>query len=286
MAEWARVAPRPLVVFLDEVDALQGEPLVSLLRQLRSGYPNRPGEFPWSLALVGLRDVRDYKVDPEGAASHGGSPFNIKDTSLTLRNFTAAEVGELYAQHTADTGQVFTSSAVDRAFALSGGHPWLVNALAREAVDELIEDRTQSITDAVIDAAKEALIRRQDTHLDNLAERLREPRVRRIVEPILAGEALPAVPEDDLRYVQDLGLVRQEGGGGLVIANPIYREVIPRSLASVAVASLPQIRPTWLTEGGSSTRGGSSTPSWRSGGSTASPSSARRPTTRSPRTSC
>ncbi len=250
LAAWSLAAPRPLVVFLDEIDALRGPPLVSILRQLRGGYPNRPREFPWSLALVGLRDVRDYKLDPTIEGGHGGSPFNIKDTSLTLRNFTEDEVRELYAEHTADTGQVFTEGATRRAFELSGGHPWLVNALAREAVDELLEERTLPITDAVIDAAKEILIRRQDTHLDNLAERLREPRVRRIIEPILAGEALPAVPDDDLRYVQDLGLVRPENSGGLVIANPIYREVIPRSLASVAIASLPRIQPTWLTESG------------------------------------
>jgi hypothetical protein len=248
---WARAAPRPLVVFLDEIDALQGQPLVSVLRQLRDGYPNRPRDFPWSLALVGLRDVRDYKIDPSSDSPGSGSPFNIKDTSLTLRNFTADEVHELYAQHTAETGQVFTPAAVERAFELSGGHPWLVNALAREVVDELVEDRTRPITDVEIDAAKEILIRRQDTHLDNLAERLREPRVRRIIEPILAGESLPAVPDDDLRYVHDLGLVRAESGAGLVIANPIYREVIPRSLASVAIASLPQIQPTWLAADGS-----------------------------------
>jgi hypothetical protein len=250
LGAWARAAPRPLVVFIDEIDSLQGPPLVSILRQLRDGYPNRPHDFPWSLALVGLRDVRDYKLDPLATAPNSGSPFNIKDASLTLRNFTADEVRELYEQHTADTGQVFTPAAMARAFELSGGHPWLVNALAREAVDELVEERSRPITDAVIDTAKEILIRRQDTHLDNLAERLREPRVRRIIEPILAGEALPAVPDDDLRYVQDLGLVRAEGGAGLVIANPIYREVIPRSLASVAIASLPRIEPTWLTAGG------------------------------------
>lgn len=247
---WARAAPRPLVVFLDEIDALQGQPLISILRQLRDGYPNRPKDFPSSLALVGLRDVRDYKADPTAGSSQSASPFNIKDASLTLRNFTADEVRELYAQHTADTGQVFTPTASARAFELSGGHPWLVNALAKEVVEELVEDPARAITDADIDAAKEILLRRQDTHLDSLAERLREPRVRRIIEPILAGEALPAVPEDDLRYVQDLGLVRAESGAGLVIANPIYREAIPRSLASAAIASLPRIHPTWLTADG------------------------------------
>jgi hypothetical protein len=143
---WTRVAPRPLVVFIDEIDALRGEPLVSILRQLRDGYADRPSGFPLSLALVGLRDVRDYKLDPSVDASHSASPFNIKDASLTLRNFTADEVAELYAQHTADTGQVFTPVATRRAFELTDGQPWLVNALAKEITDELVLDRTQALT--------------------------------------------------------------------------------------------------------------------------------------------
>ncbi len=247
---WARACPRPLVLFLDEADALAGPTLISVLRQLRDGYPLRPDAFPWSLALIGLRDVRDYKATDTGEHLGTASPFNIKDTSLTLRDFTEPEVAELYAQHTAETGQPFTPDACARAFHLTQGQPWLVNALAKEAVEELVPDPAQAITPAILDAAKEALIRRQDTHLDSLAERLREPRVRRIIEPILAGTALTSVPEDDLRYVLDLGLVRYGLHGGLEIANPIYREVIPRSLASIAYASLPAARPTWLTADG------------------------------------
>jgi hypothetical protein len=95
---WAAASPRPLVVFLDEIDALQDEALVSVLRQIRAGYPTRPGHFPSSLALIGLRDVRDYKVASGGDGRLGtASPFNIKAESLTLRNFTEGEVAELYA---------------------------------------------------------------------------------------------------------------------------------------------------------------------------------------------
>ncbi len=225
--------------------------------ELRDGYADRPADFPWALALVGLRDVRDYKAatpgseaDRAGARLGSASPFNIKVRSLTLRDFTADEVTELYTQHSTDTGQVFTAEACAHAFSLTQGQPWLVNALAKEAVEEIVPDASLPITPEILDTAKEQLIRRQDTHLDSLAERLRETRVRRIIEPILAGVALPAVPEDDLRYVLDLGLVRRSSQGGLVVANPIYREVIPRSLLSVPSASLPQIPATWLTATG------------------------------------
>ena len=248
---WCEALPRPMIVFVDEIDSLNDELLVSILRQIRDRYPNRPETFPWSLALIGMRDVRDYKV-----ASGGGdrlntsSPFNIKVETLTLRNFTAEEIAELYQQHTDDTGQLFEADAVAAAFALTQGQPWLVNALARQLVEVVVPDAARAITAGDVDRAKEILIQRNDTHLDSLTERLREPRVRRVIEPILAGAALGDLPADDLRFVLDLGLVRTADSGGIVIANPIYREVIPRALSVTAQASLPAIRPTWLTPEG------------------------------------
>jgi hypothetical protein len=248
---WARSAPRPLVVFLDEIDALRDAALVSVLRQLRAGYPSRPHAFPHSLALIGLRDVRDYKVASGGSDRLGTtSPFNIKVESLTLRNFTRDEVAALYTQHTEDTGQVFLPDAVDQAFELTQGQPWLVNALARQLVQVLVPDPAQPIARPDVDRAKEILIERQDTHLDSLVDKLREPRVRAIIEPMLAGRALGEVPDDDRRYVVDLGLVRKTEKGGLDVANPIYREVIVRELASGVRDTLPQIEPTWLTPDG------------------------------------
>ncbi len=238
---WSQAAPRPLVVFLDEIDALADDTLISVLRQLRDGYRNRPRLFPWSLALVGLRDVRDYKV-AEGYQGRLGttSPFNIKAESITLGNFTAAEVAALYQQHIAETGQPFTPEAIALAFELTDGQPWLVNALARQAVERLVRDRAQPVSARDIARAKEILIQRRDTHLDSLAERLREARVRRIIEPMLAGTVLPDVPDDDRQFLVDLGLVRRDPQGGLVIANPIYAEIIPRTLAGGVVDALPQ----------------------------------------------
>ena len=252
LRDWARACPRPLVVFVDEIDALQDAALVSVLRQLRSGYPGRPEGFPWSLALIGLRDVRDYKVASGGSERlNTASPFNIKVRSLTLGNFTAAEVSELYGQHTAETGQEFTAEALALAFHLTNGQPYLVNALAKVAVEELVTESAQPVTRTAIEQAKDILIERQETHLDSLAERLREPRVRRVIEPLLAGLSLEAVPFDDIRFVTDLGLCRLENGSGLAIANPIYREVIPSVLAYTTRASLPQITPVWLNPDGS-----------------------------------
>jgi type II secretory pathway predicted ATPase ExeA len=248
---WSQASPRPLAVFIDEIDSLQGDVLLSFLRQLRAGYPQRPNAFPWSLALIGLRDVRDYKIKSGGSERlTTASPFNIKLESLTLGNFTAEEVASLYRQHTEETGQVFTDEALKLAFESTRGQPWLVNALARQAVEFIEPERRKPITPAILDQAKEKIIERQETHLDSLVDRLREPRIRNVVEPILAGKSFTDLPQDDLRFVTDLGLVRLANGGGVVIANPIYREVIPTMLAYVTRASLPQIAPTWLNPDG------------------------------------
>ena len=248
---WAQASPRPLAIFIDEIDALQDIALISVLRQLRDGYQNRPDAFPQSIGLVGLRDVRDYKVASGGSDRlNTASPFNIKVESLTLYNFNQAEVTALYQQHTDDTGQIFTPEATQLAFELTQGQPWLVNAIARQLVEVVAPEPSTVITPIMVEEAKEILIRRQDTHLDSLAERLREDRVKVIIEPILAGQELPNTSNEDRQYLVDLGLLKRDPAGGLVVANPIYREVLPRVLAQGSQDSLPMIAPTWLTTSG------------------------------------
>ena len=250
LESWAAADPRPAVLLLDEVDALVGDTLISLLRQLRAGYTQRPHAFPQTVILCGVRDLRDYRIHSrtEAATITGGSAFNIKAESLRLGDFTAIEVASLLLEHTTETGQEFTPAALDQVWELTLGQPWLVNALAYHACFRMPEgrDRTRPITADLIDQAKEYLILNRVTHLDQLADKLREPRVRRVIEPMLAGTALGEVREDDRQYLVDLGLLRRDGSGGLVVANPIYREVLPRALASGPQDSLPRIEPTWL----------------------------------------
>ncbi|WP_139786714.1 AAA family ATPase, partial [Desulfamplus magnetovallimortis] len=57
LARWCQASDKPLVLLLDEVDALVGDTLISLLRQLRAGYNKRPRAFPISVILCGVRDV-------------------------------------------------------------------------------------------------------------------------------------------------------------------------------------------------------------------------------------
>ena len=221
------------MLLIDEIDALVGDTLLSVLRQLRAGYDQRPASFPQSVVLCGVRDVRDYRIHSrsEKAIIAGGSAFNIKAKSLRLGDFSDEHVHCLLAQHTAETGQEFAPDAVETIWRQTRGQPWLVNALAYEACfeNEAGRNSRRPVTADAIIEAQETLILRRETHLDQLADKLREDRVRRVVEPILSGvEAADSIPADDLQYVRDLGLVCSKGPA--VIANPIYREVVPRDL--------------------------------------------------------
>ncbi len=251
LARWCMADPRPLVLLIDEIDALVGDTLLSVLRQLRTGYVDRPARFPHSIILCGVRDVRDYRIhsSAENRLVLGGSAFNIKAKSLRLGDFSEQEVRALLAQHTAATGQVFSEEAVRLILTRTAGQPWLVNALCREACfdDEVGRDRARPITAEAIVAAQERLILRRDTHIDDLAHKLREERVRRVVEPILTGAAEIACSDEDLAYVRDLGLVAQPDGGPPRIANPIYAEVVPRHLNYAVQETLPQ-RMAWYVD--------------------------------------
>ncbi len=248
---WAQASPRPLVILIDEIDALEDETLITVLRQLRAGYPRRPRNFPQSIALIGVRDVRDYKVASGGSKRlNRASPFNIKIESLTLENFTPAEVGALYQQHTKATHQVFLPEALDYVFTLTQGQPWLVNGIARQLVEVLVTDPDEPITLEAVFQAKELIIQRQETHLDSLLGLLREPKIQAVFDPMLSGQELGDVPEEDRQYLLDLGLLKRNRAGGLVIANRIYQEIIPRVLANGPQDSFSTIHPSWLTPEG------------------------------------
>ncbi len=241
LTRWASDSDLPTVLLMDEIDSLVGDTLVSVLRQLRSGYDQRPAHFPQSVILCGIRDVRDYRIhaSSEKEIITGGSCFNIKAESLRIGNFSPEEVRELYLQHTEATGQVFTPEAVTMAYDFTQGQPWLVNALAYEACFKIKvgKNRQTPITPDLIREAKENLVKGRVTHLDQLADKLKEPRVRSTISPILRGADVQEIDRNNLDYCIDLGLVVR-GPNGLEIANPIYREVIPRELTVITQINL------------------------------------------------
>jgi len=253
LSQWSEHSSKPLVLFIDEIDSLVGDTLISVLRQLRSGYDTRPLHFPQSIILCGVRDVRYYRIhsDREKEVITGGSAFNIKAESLRIGDFSKTDTEMLYNSHTKETGQMFALGTLDTVWELSEGQPWLVNALGYEVCFKTKAHRDHSavITPEMIRQAGENLILRRETHIDQLADKLREERVRRVIGPILAGLEKPEkIPVDDIMYVADLGLIKRDKN--LRIANRLYMEVIPRELTFSTQLTISQETEWYVTESG------------------------------------
>ena len=247
LARWCEVNPTPLVLLVDEIDSLVGDTLLSVLRQLRAGYEHRPEGFPQSIVLCGVRDIRDYRIrSSTGEVIAGGSPFNVAAKSLRMGDFTEAETRALMAQHTEETGQRFSDAAEAAVWTQTRGQPWLVNALCAGACfdNKAGRDRSRTIEVDDVYAAREDLILSRRTHLDQLAHKLEEERVRRVVEPILSGGEVRHQARD-LEYLRDLGLLAPDSPPR--IANPIYREVLPRELGYVLQDSL-DVQTAWYVD--------------------------------------
>ena len=247
LTEWCVANPVPLVLLVDEIDSLVGDTLLSVLRQLRAGYEQRPEGFPQSVVLCGVRDIRDYRIrSSAGEVIAGGSPFNVAAKSLRMGDFTEAETRALMAQHTEETGQRFSPAAREAVWTQTRGQPWLVNALCAGACfdNKAGRDRSRTIEVDDVYAAREELVLSRRTHLDQLAHKLEEARVRRVVEPILSGGE---VQHDgrDLEYVRDLGLLAPDSPPR--IANPIYAEAVPRELGYVLQDSL-DVQVAWYVD--------------------------------------
>jgi len=255
LTNWAAIfAPKPLVVLFDEVDVLVGETIISFLRQLRNGFMKRgAGRFPVSIALVGMRDLKDYlTAAKDGIAPNPGSPFNVKSDSVMLSNFTQIDIEKLFAQRTEETGQKITKEAIDYIWDQSHGQPWIVNSLfSRATMRVLDETSTETVTITHIREAREQMVLARETHLDSLAVRLNEPGIRKMMETLFVGGFdLELANSDAFRVCMDLGLARLEKGIPS-IANPIYRETLARQVTFGAQAMIPELEWQWQKSDGS-----------------------------------
>ena len=241
LADYCRSLDKPLIIFFDEADCLSDGTLITFLRQIREGYINRSNvPFVHSLALVGMRNLQNYRaqIRPDVYTLGSMSPFNIVTESFNLKNFTQTEIAELYAQHTAETGQIFEPQAISHIFEQTQGQPWLVNAAAREAVKK---DKSIPITKDLAELAIRNIILSWGTHFSSLIARLQEPRIRKVIKPLIIGEETISKLSDDYLYVKEMGLIRDDRGR-TEPANPIYAELIIRALNQDVQDSITETR--------------------------------------------
>ena len=216
-------------------------------RQLRSGYDRRSeGEFPYSVMLVGVRNIQDYRVYSEIEKKEvlGGSAFNIVAEVRRIARFSRSHIKALIKQYESTSNRKFTSEAVDELFDITDGQPWCVNRICAEIAKT---STPSTITKDAIISASEVIILRHETHLDIMTtSAMRDARVQRVLEalimnvnPLENGASL-----DDIEYTRDLGVIKQIGNNDNQqwrFSNKLYAEVIPRRIvasSSIAVSGI------------------------------------------------
>ena len=233
------IVGKPLVVFFDEADCLVGDVLISFLRQLHDGYVNRKMiPFPKSIALVGMLDVRDYKAQlrPDGQSLGQVSPFNIIAEDLLIPNFTEGDIAALYTQHSEETGQRFAEGVVEAVWRWTRGQPWLVNAIANDCVAKIHGNRfDETVTVEDVEAAKEAIIRKNSVHLDYLFDMANSQWIKPFVDAGFQGKLdVEQRNEKAYKVLSGLGLFR-DVDGMLEFTNPLYENYWKKMTSSEAL---------------------------------------------------
>lgn len=234
LSHWAQVCPRPIVLFFDDLDSLAAVTLENLLQQFETGFWRRPKHFPWAVGLVSRLDLRRNRLsdNDDSADVHSTGPFESFWNSRLLSPFTVEEIRALYAQHFGSLDQAFVPELPDLVHDLTAGHPFFVQALGRELAT--MAESTKCLTNVDLVAAFRNLVAQQISPVDDLAVRLTEPRVRRVLESVFLGTAAVAsVAESDIQFARDVGLLADDEP--VRIADAFHKALIPRLLAKPAL---------------------------------------------------
>ena len=141
------VLTRPLILILDEFDALTEGAISGLAVVFRNIYLQRQRQTDrassekdyllHSVALIGVRGVL-------GIESRAGSPFNVQ-RSLHIPNLTFAEVEAMFRWYARDSGQPVAQAVIDRVYAETRGQPGLTSWLGELLTETYNPDRTRPI---------------------------------------------------------------------------------------------------------------------------------------------
>jgi hypothetical protein len=217
LTQWCKRSDKPIVLLMDEIDTIQGNVLTSLLSQIRAGYDKRPAHFPQSIIFCATHDVIDKQ-------------FNIKDATLRISFLRREDLDDMFSEYISKNGMEMDKAAIERIWRYSSGQPWIVSTLAGEIFHDIAPAKgIRRVSPELVDEAIDNVIVKQGNHQEYLVSQLRDERVKKILGPILAGATMgEAMAEQDLAFVQELGLVRNDRS--IEIANGLYKEIIPRAL--------------------------------------------------------
>ncbi|KPA16994.1 Toll-Interleukin receptor domain protein [Candidatus Magnetomorum sp. HK-1] len=207
---------KKIVIFIDEFDGIplsELENFLMVLRDLYQNYKHKPQKALYSIGLVGIRNIAKLVVG-------GVSPFNIAD-QVSLPMFSLTNVRNLYAQYTQETHQPFTEKAVSKVYEQTCGQPWLVNRLGTILTINIKPETNNPINENDVDAAIKLLLQENNSHFDNLLEKIQL--YKEYFISILKNNIAYNPNDKAQSWLKQYGLIKVSNNQ-TIIANPIYKK--------------------------------------------------------------
>ena len=218
-----------VVLIIDEFDGIPRAAVKGFLHSLRRIYlPGKP-RCPHSVGIIGVKSITQLSYD------RSISPFNIQD-EFHLSNFTLAQVQELLAQYTHETGQAFAPAVIESLHKQTAGQPFLVNRFAQILTAELDIPKTEPVTMGHFAAAHARLLRERNTNIDHLTTNIRKNRhfERILMEIMTYEEGIRFNLHDELiSELATYGVIGEGPDGRCEILNPIYLHHIMQAFTPV-----------------------------------------------------
>ena len=213
-----------VVLVIDEFDGIPRDALPGFLHTLRDIYLTKDfaTPCPYSVGIVGIKGITQLNYD------RTISPFNIQD-EFHLRNFTPAQVQELFGQYTDEVGQAFAPEVIETLHRQTAGQPFLVNRLAQILTEEIRVPKTETITHSHFAAAHTALLKEDNTNFAHLTANIqRNPRFESILMQIASSEEGIRFNkrDEEMKELVTSGVIAEGADGQCVIVNPIYQACI------------------------------------------------------------
>jgi len=206
---------KPLILILDEFDALEEHVINDLVSVFRDIYQKRNDQAQKNafekdfvlhgIALIGVRSVL-------GIENIKGSPFNVQ-RSLHIPNLTFDNVKYMFDWYTRETGQPIDSEVVERIYYETNGQPGLVSWFGELLTEEYNEKPTEPITiynwNGVYSKAKAVL---PNNNILNLISKATNPLYKETVLKIFESNEKQKFRFDDkiMNYLYTNGVIDYE----------------------------------------------------------------------------
>ena len=211
------ILKKPLILILDEFDALTPEAINGLVSVFRNIYNTRRDQLNkpsaekdyllHGMALIGVRGVL-------GLDNPRGSPFNVQ-RSLQIPNLTFDEVAEMFHGYERESGQAIEPAVIERIYTELRGQPGLTSWFG-ELLTETYNKQNPLITlrdFEIVEATASSLL--PNANIINIISKANEPPHRDLLIELFQTEEKVAFKYDDpsINFLYMNGVIDEEAVG-------------------------------------------------------------------------